>query len=129
MFNVNTANASKTDLSVGGVGIKMIIDSGIWCNIIDRNLRKLMKSEPVKCNCYFTDKKFYAYGNDETLEVTGAFEATIEIPGKSLNDVEFVVIEESGKALLGNKTATDLGILQIMSDINLVSRAESLMSS
>ena len=66
MFNVNTANASKTDLSVGGVGIKMIIDSGVWCNIIDRNLRKLMKSKRVKCNCYFTDKKLYAYGNDET---------------------------------------------------------------
>ena len=100
----------------------MIVNSGASCNIIDRNLWELTMCERVKCNCYFTEKKLYAYGHDEALEVAGAFEVTVEILWESLNDVEFVVIERSGEALLENKSATDLGILQIKSDTNWVSR-------
>ena len=48
----------------------------------------------------------------------------LRLPLKSLNDVEFVVVERSGEALLGNK----LGILQIKSDDNWVSRTKRLTS-
>ena len=59
VFNVNTANASKMNVLVWGVRIKIIVDSGASCNMIDRNLWELMKRERVKCNCFFTDKKLF----------------------------------------------------------------------
>ena len=59
VFNVITANASKINVLVGGVRIKIIVNSGASCNMIDRNLWELMKRERVKCNCYFTDKKLF----------------------------------------------------------------------
>ena len=55
----------------------MLIDSGATCNILDRQLRDFLKKTSIKCKCYFTEKKIYAYGSKEPLKLAGGFKAKV----------------------------------------------------
>ena len=54
------------------------------------------------------------------LKVIGFFEARVVL-GDRVCGAEFVVIEGKGQTLLGRRTATELGVLQIGSLINSIS--------
>ena len=45
-------------------------------------------------------KKLYSYGNKQPLQVAGTFTADVLVGNRVLNEVEFVVIESEGHALL-----------------------------
>lgn len=119
-FAVSSGSAPSVDVTVGGVpGLKFIIDSGASCNVIDRGLWEMLKAKKVKCISRKCQKKLFAYGSKEPLDIAGCFTATVQI-GSHCVDCEFVVIEGKGQALLGRDTSTTLGILKIESPVNTI---------
>jgi hypothetical protein len=81
----------------------MIIDSGATCNIIDQNLWEHLKLENIRCESTKCKPNVYPYGSEEPLPVLGKFTANVTVGKTSLNNVEFIVIEGSGQALLGEQ--------------------------
>lgn len=71
-----------------------------------------MKKSKIKCESRLSDKKIYASGNTQLLNVSGSFIASVSVGDKNV-DAEFFVVEEKGQALLGKTTAVSLGILKI----------------
>ena len=51
----------KQKIFIGDVEVEMLIDSGATCNILDQQLWEFLKKNSIKCKCYFTKKKIYAY--------------------------------------------------------------------
>ena len=69
-FTVNSATSpEKIDVTVGGVVVAMLIDSGASTNVIDRNLWSKLKQDKIKCVSRKSDKKLYAYGSKQPLNV------------------------------------------------------------
>ena len=103
----------EISVKIGGVQVTMIIDSGASCNVLDRNLWEYLKANKVRCVSSKATKKLYSYGNKQPLQVAGTFTADVLVGNRVLNEVEFVVIESEGHALLGRETAIALGVLQL----------------
>ena len=127
-FTVNSvASPEKIDVTVGGVVVAMLIDSGASTNVIDKNLWSKLKQDKVKCVSKKSDKKLYAYGSKQPLKVLGTFSALARV-GEKEADAEFVVIDGEGAALLGRETAIQLGVLKLGIPICSVISKESIMS-
>lgn len=109
---------NKLNVCLGGVNLKMLIDSGATCNIIDENSWKILKEGHIKCQSYVVgaERKLYAYLADQPLPVKGAFKCEARI-GNASECAEFIVIQGHGEPLLGGETAMKLGVLRIGTDI------------
>ncbi|XP_041926472.1 uncharacterized protein K02A2.6-like isoform X1 [Alosa sapidissima] len=117
-----TDNSMQNRLKVclGGVNLKMLIDSGATCNIVDENTWGKLKNEHIKCHSYLSaDRKLYAYSPNQPLTVNGAFKCETKI-GNSSEYAEFIVIKGHGEPLLGKDTAAKLGVLRIGTDIAVI---------
>ena len=102
-FTVNSATSpEKMDVTVGGVVVEMLIDSGASTNVIDKNLWSKLKQEKIKFVSRKSNKKLYAYGSTQPLNVLGTFSALVRVKGKE-TEAEFVVINGKGVALLERK--------------------------
>jgi len=127
-FTVNSAiSPEKIDVTVGGVVVAMLIDSGASTNVIDKNLWSKLKQDKIKCVSRKSDKKLYAYGSKQPLNVLGTFSALARVEGKE-TEAEFVVINNEGAALLGRETAIQLGVLKLGTRICTVTSNETIMS-
>ncbi|PFX21225.1 Gag-Pro-Pol polyprotein [Stylophora pistillata] len=112
-FTVNSATSpEKIEVTVDGVVVTMLIDSGASTNVIDKNLWLKSKQDKIKCVSRKSDKKLYAYGSNQPLNVLGTFSAQARVEGKEA-EAEFVVINGEGAALLGRETAIKLGVLKL----------------
>ncbi|KAK3097548.1 hypothetical protein FSP39_010680 [Pinctada imbricata] len=109
-------NNNQITVKVGGVNIKMLIDSGASCNIIDKQMWTNLKDKKIKCKSEKTVRKIYAYGNPKPLPILGVFYADVITRKRQKENVDFIVIDGKGEALLGRKTATELGLLKIYTD-------------
>ena len=103
----------KISVKLGGVQVTMIINFGASCNVLDHNLRKHLKANKVRCASSKATKKLYSCGSKQPLQVAGTFTADVLVASRVLNEVEFVVIESNGHALLGWETAVALGVLKL----------------
>ncbi len=74
-YAVSIGQTEKTEIKIGGNPVDVIIDSGATVNIIDNSLWEVLKKKKVKCRSQKTDKKLFAYGSDEPLELAGVFKA------------------------------------------------------
>ena len=108
----------EISVKIGGVQVTMIIDSGASCNVLDRSLWEYLKANKVRCASSKATKKLYSYGNKQPQQVAGTFTADVLVGNRVLNEVEFVVIESEGHALLGRETAIALGVLKLGPQIN-----------
>ena len=108
----------KCSVTIGGVKIDVVIDSGASCNIIDRHMWEHLKQNAVRCKCYFTEKKIYAYASEEPLKLAGGFKADVGVSNALVKEVDFLVMEGKGEPILGKETALALGILKIEPSIN-----------
>lgn len=94
---------------VGGVKIRMQIDSGSQSNIVDERTWNFMVANKVKTErIEKSDKRFRAYAAKEDLETVVMFDAKITIPTD--DDVleekaRFYVIKDGPQPLLGKSTA------------------------
>lgn len=119
-----TGSENKIPVSVGGVKVEMIVDSGSDMNIIDNDLWRQLKNQKMKYCSSKCEKKLYAYTADTPLDTVDCFEAEIQAGDRSV-EAEFVVIKQKGEALLSGSTATKLGVLKIGLNIqNIVSESD-----
>ena len=62
----------EVTLTIGGVKLKgVLIDSGASCNLIDYETWDNLKRNSVKCDSKQSDKKLFAYGQKEPIQVAG----------------------------------------------------------
>lgn len=102
-------------LKVGGVELdNVLIDSGASCNVIDYGTWNNLKQKHIRCESKVSDKKLFAYGQKEPMEVVGTFVAEVacDASGEGCVD-EFTVIKGTGKPLLGRSTAEKLKVLRV----------------
>ena len=127
-FTVNSVTSpEKIDVTVGGVVVELLIDSGVSTNMIDKNLWSELKQDKIKCVSRKSDKKLYAYGSKQPLNVLGTLSALVRVEGKEI-EAGFVVISGEGAALLGRETAIQLGVLKLGTRICTVTSSETIMS-
>lgn len=122
VFTIQNRKCAKNDFSVsiGGIQTEVIIDSGATVNVIDRDLWEQLKQQKVKCQSQSksSSRKLYPYGSNKPLTVAGSFVTDVCTQNCCVS-AEFFVVEESGQALLGYDTSTQLGVLQIQ-DVNSI---------
>ena len=70
-------------------------------------------NKKVRCASSKVTKKLYSYGSKQPLQVAGTLTADLLVGNTVLNEIEFVVIESEGHALLGRETAFALGVLKL----------------
>ncbi|XP_058449428.1 uncharacterized protein K02A2.6-like [Malaya genurostris] len=117
IFAIDSDKSVKINCAVGGVKLSWIVDSGAGVNVINEASWKFLKKHQCKVSYESTDvrKKLVAYG-DHKLKVKGVFKADFSTKFKTIHD-EIYVIQGAGNNLLGRKTAMELGILEIKSDL------------
>ena len=114
-FSINEGEQSEMiTVQVGGVDLKMLIDSGANSNIVDEGTWEQLKAKGVKCESQAAspDKKLYPYASNQPLPVKGSFKCTVAVCDRSTR-AEFVVIKGRRMSLLGKVTATELGVLKV----------------
>jgi hypothetical protein len=119
---VTKQSTNRLPVDIGGINMEVMIDSGAECNIMGREYWEYLKKNKVKCKSHKISKILYPYGQDEPLKILGKFETTVMVSGngKSLENVEFYVLNGKGIPLLGKKTSEDLKVLKIGLDVNTV---------
>lgn len=106
-------------VSIGGIHMQILIDSGCQKNIIDDNSWENMLNQGVQAENRRTDsdQRFKAYGqSSSSLSVKEVFEAMIEVQdwNKSVRQkATFYVVEGGTQPLLGRSTAKALGVLTL----------------
>ena len=111
-------------LNIGGIPVKMIIDSGASANVISQILWEQLKKQHIKCVSRRSTKKLYAYGVVTPLEVIGTFTADMTLGSKCVS-AEVTVIKGQGEPLLGRESAIELGVLKLQVPLNrVVDRSE-----
>ena len=108
----------KSSVKTGGVQVTMVIDSGASCDVLDLNLWEYLKANKVRCATSKATKKLYSYGSKQPLQVAGTLTTDVLVGNTVLNEVEFVLIESEGHALLGRDTAIALSVLKLGPQIN-----------
>ena len=102
-FTVGGGNSGGTiNVLVGGVSVRMLIDSGASTNVMDKGTWEELKSQKIECKSRKCEKKLYAYGSRVPLKVIGCFEARVVL-GDKVCGAEFVVIEGKGQPLLARE--------------------------
>ncbi|XP_022793931.1 uncharacterized protein LOC111332763 [Stylophora pistillata] len=112
-------------LSVGGVELEMLIDSGATNNIVDECTWEDLKAKKIKCKSQAApvDRKLYAYASSNPLPVKGRFTCEVLV-GKGRVQTEFLVIRGKGIPLLSKDTAMRLGVLKIGVDISTIAESK-----
>ena len=125
-FTVSSVTSpEKIDATVGRVVVEMLVDSGASTNVIDKNLWSKLKQDKIKCVLRKSDKKLYAYGSKQPLNVLGTFSTLVRVRGKE-TEAKFVVINGKGAALLGRETAIQLGVLKLGTQVCTVTSNETI---
>jgi hypothetical protein len=100
-------------INVGGVNIKnFMIDSGSSCNIIDKDTWEFLKNNGVKCKSQKSARNVYAYGSTTPLKTLGKFQTNI-VYCNTVTEAEFIVLDGTGRPLLGCSSAKQLGVLKM----------------
>ena len=94
-------------INIGGVDIRVTIDSLATVNVVDRKLWEELKREKINCDSSAKTKNLYAYGSDKPLTVAGCFTTNVQFRDRIVQG-EFFVTEEKGQPLLGKQTASEL---------------------
>lgn len=109
------------DCVIGGIDMKMFVDSGSDANLITADSWKLLKSKNVVVHNSQkgSSKMLKAYGSQHPLEILGTFIATIVVGGRKVQ-AEFFVVVNGQRNLLGDITSKELGVLKVGLDINRI---------
>lgn len=122
-INLTPEEEPEVKVIVGGQEVHVLIDSGASCNVIDHQLWRQLQTNGIICRSQSENKSLRSYATANKVKVETKFWSTVELGGKSLTDVEFLVITDKGRPILGRKTAMELGVLEIKlpeSEVNLV---------
>ena len=111
----NRTGAGEITLMIGGVQLDgVLIDSGASCNLVDYETWSNLNNNNIDCQSTKSEKKMFAYGQKEPIEVAGTFVAEIVCKASGEKSIEeFTVIKGAGKPLLGKSTAEKLKVLPV----------------
>lgn len=121
-FVLSDVNKSeRLNMNVGGVSLRMLVDSGATCNVIDEKTWEGLKTGKIKCHSYIPkpERKLFSYSSNQPLPIKGAFTCNVKI-GERCEQAEFIVIKGDGEPLLGKELAMKLGVLKIGANISAV---------
>jgi len=118
------AHDGCVNMRIGGVTLQnVLIDSGSTCNLIDKATWENLKRLHIKCESEKVIKKIYAYGSQTPLKTVGKFSTVAEV-GNRETQAEFIVIDGTGRSILGRDTAIELKVLRVGPEINAVQEME-----
>ena len=128
-FGITDGNASSTiNVSVGGVKLDVLIDSGATHNIIDEDTWMYLKSKGITCTSSAKPpgQQLYTYASTRPLQVKGTFTCDVRA-GHGHAIADLFVIKEKGIPLLCKQTAMQLGMLKIGVNIAAVAETSQLL--
>lgn len=101
--------SERLTFCVGGIDLKMLVDSGATSNVMGENVWNRLKAEKIKCHSYVPkeQRNLYPYSSSQALPVKGAFKCEITI-GNKTEQAEFIVIKGNGEPLLGKKNSHEV---------------------
>ena len=121
-YRVSSVKSSKkyrshVTVKVGNHPVRFQIDSGADVNIMDAKTFSHIKSRVKLSKC---NTRLYAYGSKTPLQLLGKFTATLSNSEKyDVADIYVVQGAHNAGSLLGSGSATALGILKIVNQVNL----------
>lgn len=125
---INDFNDAVMLLSIGGVFVKLLIDSGCKHNLITTTTLEYLKRNNADLNDFgSTNIRMCAYGQSNTLQIKTKFNANLAVSANESGTMAtFYVVSEGTQNLLGRETAMEIGILKIGLPINerLISNVE-----
>ena len=117
-------SSGMLNVTVGGVALQMLIDSGATTNVIDQNTWEALKSQNINCESRRSSDVLRAYGQEEPLPVIGTFDCEVKV-GSRKTHAKFSVIKGNGIPLLGRHSAFALDVLRIGYDVMSVDSANT----
>lgn len=122
MYIFHLGSDELLDFHIGGVNLKMIVDSGARANVISEHDWILLKNQRIRIDNQFQggDKTLKAYGSEKPLHIIGTFDTSIKA-GEKVTGARFYVVLGGEQSLLGRKTAMELGVLKIGIQVNEIS--------
>ncbi|XP_033107927.1 uncharacterized protein LOC117109652 [Anneissia japonica] len=88
---------TKVNVTMGGICIPMIIDSGASCNVVDKQLWEELKAKKIVCASTKVNKNLYPYGSTDPIEVIGTFTTNMSVENSNIVEAEVMVIKGIGK--------------------------------
>ena len=107
---VSVASEPTMDVSISGIVMEELIDSGSVSNLMGEDDFQKLKGLGFKGDIQHCSKKLFAYGGKK-VDVIGQFEAEIST-GDAKVTTKFILVRH-GRCILGNVTARELGVLHI----------------
>ena len=106
----NERNSADHIVKIGGVPVRMCIDSGATCNIIEKTTYEQLKEKKIKAKTELVNRKIFAYGSTEPLKLLGKLTAIVEC---GTEEECYAIDTENGVPLLEKKTAIKLNVLRV----------------
>ena len=125
-FIIDEASTSHgcVNAHIGGVLLSdVLIDSGAACNLVDKATWESLKEQRIKCKSQKVTKNVYVYGSKVPLNTLGKFTTVVEVGGCKTR-AEFIVIDGTGRPILGHDTAVELKVLRVGPEVNMVLERE-----
>lgn len=116
---IEFGETGKIVLNVGGISIKLLIDSGSNLNVMGDQTYKMMVTAGLKHKKLGKAKNVCFRGyNNELCDQMECFETDVvlkntENGGKRINDVKFYVIRDGNQPILGKVSALALDVLRL----------------
>lgn len=117
-------NDDIIECHIGGIPLKLLIDSGSKANIIKgEDYENLMSKQAAVWNIDLHTKHcLKSYGTDKPLKVEQRFDSTVRVPGRPEIISSFYVVNRGDISILGKEAAKRLGILKLGLNINHISQ-------
>lgn len=111
--HINTCQLHRVNVNVGGVQVRLIVDSGADCNVIDQSLWEELKQKQIKVSKSVAGgPSVYPYSSGTPLKVVGQFWVNLEsASGKKVTNAKFLVVETKAEAILGVQASVELGLV------------------
>ena len=110
VYMVSVASEPTMDVSISGIVMEVLIDSGSVSNLMGEDDFQKLKGLGFKGDIEHCSKKLFAYGGKK-VDVIGQFGAEIST-GDTKVTTQFILVRQ-GRCILGNVTARELGVLHI----------------
>ncbi|XP_055644332.1 uncharacterized protein LOC129780284 [Toxorhynchites rutilus septentrionalis] len=117
--------SNVVDCNVGGIPLKLLVDSGSDINVIHKEAWTLLKQRCIKVinSQKGSSQIIKGYGCDIPLRILGTFEAEISIASRTIL-AKFFVVEEGQRCILGDATAKELEILKVGVGLNQLEKRD-----
>ncbi|XP_055622556.1 uncharacterized protein K02A2.6-like [Toxorhynchites rutilus septentrionalis] len=117
--------SNVVDCNVGGIPLKLLVDSGSDINVIHKEAWTLLKQRCIKVinSQKGSSQIIKGYGCDIPLRILGTFEAEISIASRTIL-AKFFVVEEGQRCILGDAMAKELGILKVGVGLNQLEKRD-----